>query len=143
MNWKDKGSPTPMKFRVQQSAEKIKATVLWDSEGVLLLEFMPYKTITTGDTYASTMVALRENINQKRRGKLSAGVLLLHVNAPAHKSCTSWAAIEKCDFAELNQMSYSPDLAARDYFFFRNLKKFLRGRRIPDAVTGYFDNQNV
>ena len=26
-----------------------------DSEGVLLLEFMPHKTIMTGDTYASTM----------------------------------------------------------------------------------------
>ena len=37
---------------------------------------------TTGNTYASVMVALRENKKQKRRGKLSDGVLLLHDNAP-------------------------------------------------------------
>ena len=55
----------------------------WDSEGVLLLEFMRHKTNITGDTYAFTMVALRKNIKQKRRGKVSAGVLLLH-DAPAH-----------------------------------------------------------
>ena len=70
-------------------------TVFWDSEGVLFLEFMPHKTTITGDTYASTMVILRENINQKRRRKLSAGVLLLHDNAPAHNSCTSRADISK------------------------------------------------
>ena len=63
-------------------------TVFWDSEDVLLLENMPHKTTITGDIYASTMVPLRENIKQKRRGKLSAGVLLLHNNAPAHKSRT-------------------------------------------------------
>ena len=81
------------------------ATVFWDSEGVLLLEFMPHKTTITGDTCASTMVALRENLQQKCCGKLSAGVLLLHDNAPVHKSCTSWAAIRKYDFVELNHLS--------------------------------------
>ena len=49
-------------FRVQQSDGKIMATVFWDSEGFLLLEFMPHKTTIPGDTYASTIVALRENI---------------------------------------------------------------------------------
>ena len=63
---------------VQQSAGKIMATVFWDPEGVLLLEFMPHKATIIGDTYASTMVALCENMKQKQRGNLSAGVLLLH-----------------------------------------------------------------
>ena len=111
MQWKQKGSPTPTKFCVQQSARKIMATVFWDSEGVLLLEFMPHKMTITGDTYASKIVVLRESIKQKRCGKLLAGVLLLHDNAPAHKSCTLWAAIRKCGFVELNYPSYSPDLA--------------------------------
>ena len=69
MQWKHKGSPTPMKFCVQQSAAKIMATVSWDSKGILLLEFMPHKTTITGDTYALTMVALRENIKQKHHWK--------------------------------------------------------------------------
>ena len=98
MQWKHKGSATPKKFRVQQSVGKIMATAFWDSGDVLLLKFMPLKTTITGDTYASIMVALRENIKQKRRGKLSAGVLLLHDNAPANKPRTSRAAVSKCGF---------------------------------------------
>ena len=127
MQWKHKGFPNSKKFLVQQSAGKFMAAVFWDSEGVLLLEFMPHKATITGDTYASTIVALNENIKQKHRGKLSARVLLLHDNAPTHKSCTLWAAIRKCGFIELNLPPYSPDLAPSDYFLFRNLKKFLRG----------------
>ena len=115
------------------------AIVFWNSEGVLLLEFMPHKTTITG---ASTMVALREIIKQKYRGKLSAGVLLLHDYAAAHKSRTSRTGIRKCGFVELNHEPRNPDLAPSDYFLFRIFKKFLRGQLFPDdnavkeVVTG-------
>ena len=109
-------------------------TVFWESEGVLLLEFIPHKTTITGDTYASTMVVLRENIKQKRCEKLSAGVLLPHDNAPAHKSRTSRAATRKCDFLELNHPPYRPYLAPSDYFLFRNIKKFFVGDDFPMTV---------
>ena len=92
---------------------------------------------------------LRENIKQKLRKNLSAGVLLLHNNAPAHKSRTSRAAVRKCGFVELNHPPYSPDLALGDCILFRKLKFFLHRRRFPndnaikEAVTGYFDTQDV
>ena len=94
-------------------------------------------------------MAVCVNIKQKCHGKLSVGVMLLHGNAPADKSRTSRAAIRKCGFVEPNHPPYSPDLAPSDYFLFRNLKTFLRGRRFPDdnavkeSITGYFDNQDV
>ena len=72
---------------------------------------MPHKTTITGDTYVSTMVALSKNIKQKRHGKLLAGVLLVHDNAPAHKSRTLQAAVRKCGFIELNHPPYIPNLA--------------------------------
>ena len=43
------------------------ATVFWDEEGLLLLEFMPEKTTITGQTYANTITALREAIKEKRQ----------------------------------------------------------------------------
>ena len=76
--------------------------------------------------HASTMVALRE-----------------------HQTETPRIAIRKCGFSELNHPPYSPDLAPSDYFIFRNLTKFLRGRRFPDdnavkeAVAEKFDAQGV
>ena len=102
-------------------------TVFWDSESVLFLEFMPHKTTIIGDTYAYTMVAKRENIKLKRRGKLSVGVLLLHDNALAHKSRTSWAAIRNRGFVELNHPPYSADLALSDPFSLETLKNFCMG----------------
>ena len=118
MQWKHKGSTTPKKFWVQQSSRMImqqffgtqKVFFFWNS----------HKTTITGDTYASIMMDLRDSIKQKRRGKLSAGVLL-HDNAPAHKSRTSRTAIRKCGIIELNHPPYSPSLAPSGYFHFRNL----------------------
>jgi len=83
MQWKH-NFPTPKKFRVEKSADKVMTPVFWDQKGLLLLEFMPQKTIITGQTYANTITALREAIKDKRRRKLSADVLLLHDNAPVH-----------------------------------------------------------
>jgi histone-lysine N-methyltransferase SETMAR len=147
MQWKHKTSPTPKKFRVEKSAGKVMATVFWDEKGLLLLEFMPQKTTTTGQTYANPITALREAIKEKRRrGKLSAGVLLLHDNAPVHMSAKSQAAIRQCGFQQLNHLPYSPDLAPSDYFLFRVMKKSLRGKRFSsdeevEAVTTWFEEQ--
>jgi len=120
----------------------------WDEKGLLLLEFMSQKTTITGQTYATTITALREAIKEKRREKLSAGVLLLHDNAPVHMSAKSQAAIRQCGFQQLNHTPYSPDLAPSDYFLFRVMKKFLRCKRfssdeeVNEAVTTWFEEQS-
>jgi len=87
---------------------------------------MPQKTTITGQTYANTITVLREAIKEKRREKLSAGVLLLHDNAPVHMSAQSQAAIQQCGFQQLNHPPYSPNLAPSDYFLFLVMKNFLR-----------------
>jgi histone-lysine N-methyltransferase SETMAR len=91
---------------------------------------------------------LREAIKEKRRGKLSAGVLLLHDNTPVHMSAKSLAAIRQCEFQQLNHPPYSPDLAPSDYFLFRVMKKFLLGKQfssdkeVKEAVTTWFEEQS-
>jgi len=124
------------------------ATLFWDEKGLLLLEFMPQKTTITGQTYANTITALRGAIKEKRRGKLSADVLLLHDNAPVHMSAKSQAAIRQCGFQQLNHPHYSPDLAPSDFFLFRVMKNFLQGKRfssdeeVKEAVTTWFEEQS-
>ena len=88
MQWEHKGSPTPKKFRVQESAGKIMATVYWDSESFLLLGLMPHKTTITGEPtlpqwWLYARISNRNAVESFRR------VLLLHDNAPAQKSRTS------------------------------------------------------
>ena len=147
MTWKHKGSPTPLKFRTQPSAGKIMATIFWDAEGVLLVDFLPRGSTITGEYYAGVLGHLRDSIRQKRRGKLTRGVLLLHDNAPVHKARRAQAALKDCGFEQLNHPPYSPDLAPSDYFLFRQLKSSLRGRRFHDddevkeAVTTWLEEQ--
>ena len=137
--------PPPLNFGVEKSAGKVMATVFWDEKGLLLLEIMPQKTTITGQTYANTITALREAIKEKRRGKLSAGMLLLHDNAPVYMFAKSQAAIQQCGFQQLNHPPYSPDLPPSDYFLFRVMKKFLQGKRfssdeeVKEAVMTWFE----
>jgi histone-lysine N-methyltransferase SETMAR len=83
----------------------------------------------------------------KRRGKLSAGMLILHDSAPVHMSAKSQAAIRQCGFQQLNHQPYSPDLAPSDYFLLRDIKKFLRGKRfssdeeVKESVMTWFAEQ--
>ena len=75
---------------------------------------------------------------EKRRGKVSRGVLLLHDNAPMHKCKIAQAAIRQAVFIELNPPAYSLDIAPSDYHLFSNLKKFLRLKNFSsndEAVT--------
>jgi histone-lysine N-methyltransferase SETMAR len=65
------------------------------------------------------MYELKDAIKEKRRGKLSRGVRLLHTNAPVHTSVAAKAAVQCCGFQELNHPPYSPDLAPSDYFSFK------------------------
>nr|CAD45367.1 transposase [Bythograea thermydron] len=133
MAWKQKGSPTPLKFWTQPLAGKIMATIFWDAGGVLLVDVLPRGSTITGKYYAGVLGRLRDSIRQKRRGKLTRGVLLLlHDNAPVHKAHHAQAALRDCGFEQFNHPSYSPDLAPNDYFLFRQLKSSLRGRRFDD-----------
>ena len=86
------------------------ATIFWDSEGLLMVDYAPRERTITGQYYAEELVRLKKCIRQKQRGKLTRGVLLLHDNAPVHKA---QAALHKCGFKELNRPPYRPDLPSQ------------------------------
>ncbi|GBP54872.1 Histone-lysine N-methyltransferase SETMAR [Eumeta japonica] len=145
MQWTKKGERPPKKFKVPKSASKLMATIFWDSEGVLLIDYLPKGTTMNGQYYANLLAQEREAVVQKRRGKLSRGVLFLQDNASVHTVRVSRQALKDTGFSEIDHPPYSPDLAPSDYFLFSNLKKELRGRRFVDdnqmkmAVESHFD----
>ncbi|UYV61584.1 hypothetical protein LAZ67_1005411 [Cordylochernes scorpioides] len=74
------------------------------------------------DLYCDILVnKLKPGIRNKRRGKLSKGVLFLHDNARPHTSCKTVSTIIKLGF----ESRPSPF----DYFLFGLLKKELKGKR--------------
>ena len=74
--WVGPGSLRPKKFKTQPSAGKVMATVFWDAQGVIMLDFLAQKSTITGAYYANLLDQLRTAIREKRRGKLSKGILL-------------------------------------------------------------------
>ncbi|UYV68384.1 SF3B1 [Cordylochernes scorpioides] len=82
------------------------------------------------DLYCDILVnKLKPGIRNKRRVKLSKGVLFLHDDARPHTSCKTVSTIIKLGFEVLEHPAYSPDLAPPDYFLFGLLKKELKRKQ--------------
>jgi [histone H3]-lysine36 N-dimethyltransferase SETMAR len=113
--------PPRVKFGIQSSACKVMAAIFWDYDWVLTIDYLPSKKTITGQYYAELTLKWREAIKQKRRGKLSLGVWLLHDNAPVQKSMVAQQALQDFGFVQLNHLAYSPDLAPSDCYLFINL----------------------
>ncbi|UYV82609.1 hypothetical protein LAZ67_22000125 [Cordylochernes scorpioides] len=119
-----------MFLRSQRSVGKVLLTIFWDVDGPIGLEFLSSRQRMNSDLYCDILVnKLKPGIRNKRRGKLSKGVLFLHDNARPHTSCKTVSIIIKLAFEVLEHPAYSPDLASSDYFLFGLLKKELKGKR--------------
>ncbi|UYV80849.1 hypothetical protein LAZ67_19001982 [Cordylochernes scorpioides] len=149
MQWRHSGSPPPKKAKTVPTAGKVMVPVFWDSEGVLLLDFLNKGRTITGNYYAIFVKQLREAINEKRRGKLSRKIVYLQDNAPSHWSLQAMAAIYDSGFELLPHAPYSPDLAPSDFHLFPHLKKTLSGihfrsaEEVIDAVTSFFESLEI
>ena len=109
-------SPRPVKFKTQPSAGKVMATVFWDAKGVIMMDFLPKKSTITGVYYANLLGQLRTAIREKRRGKLSKGVLLQRDNARVHTCKVAMDAVERNGYELIPHPAYSPELASSDSF---------------------------
>lgn len=129
MEWRHSTSPKKVKFKRTLSARKIMCTVFWDRQGVLLVDFLPRGDTIKAQTYCETLTRLRRAIQNKRRSKLSKGIVLLHDNARPHVAHRTRDLITSYGWEQLDHPPYSPDLAPSDYHLFLHLKKHLGGQR--------------
>ena len=65
-------------------------------------------------------------ICEKRRGKLSKGILVQQDNARVHTCKIAMDAVEQNGYELIPHPAYSPDFAPSDYFLFLKLKKDIR-----------------
>jgi len=109
------GSPRPQKFQVQKSAGKIFASIFWDQEGILLIDYLPKDQTLNAEYYSSLLVQLKDILKEKRRGNFTKGVLFLHDNAPAHRALATQKKLAYLNYQCIDHPHYSPDLAPSDY----------------------------
>lgn len=109
------------------SANKVIASILWDSEGVLLVDYLSKGHTVTGAYYAALLRQIQEKIQKNLRGKLTKGVLFNQDNAPTLKAAVAMAAFQECGFRIVEHPPYSPDLDPSDCYLFPKIKKDHRG----------------
>ena len=90
MEYRHKESPQPKKFKTQASVGKIMLTVFWNSERIVLTEFLEKQTTINSQHYIETLTALKRRI-------VWTGVrnetLLQHDNARPHANAATRDAI--------------------------------------------------
>jgi len=84
--WWHSDSPRSKKIRVQKSAGKVLASIFWDQDRILLIDYLPKGQTIKADYYSSLLVQLKDILKENRRGKVTKGVLFLHDNALAHRA---------------------------------------------------------
>ena len=62
MEWRHPTSPRTKKFKAQNSAGKIMASVFWDSQGVILVDFLPKGETINSEVYIETLRKLKAKI---------------------------------------------------------------------------------
>lgn len=135
MEWRVKGASPPVKPLMQKSVStKVMTLVFYDGQGVIHHEYLNPGETVTASRYVTALSNLRQAIRQKRRGKLSRGVLFHHDNAPAHRSRQCVSALSHHGFEILPHPPYSPDLSPCDFHLFPQIKRQLKGRRFNDVT---------
>ncbi|KAJ4431874.1 hypothetical protein ANN_20480 [Periplaneta americana] len=125
MHWRHSGFPVRTKFKQSCRVETVNA-----------------------DRYCETLRKLQRAIQNKRRGMLTAGVVLLHDNARPHTAWRTAAVLTEFGWELFDHPPYNPDLAPSDFHVFLHLKKFLSsGERfgndeeLKTSVTRWFHSQ--
>jgi len=98
-----------------------------DQDGILLIDYLPKGQTINAEYYSFLRVQLEDILKEKRRGKVTKGVLFLYDNALDHRA-PAQKELAYLGFQCLDHPPYSPDLAPSDYRLFPGLKKQLKGR---------------
>jgi hypothetical protein len=69
--WRHSGSPRPKKFKTQKSSSKVLASVFWNKDGILLLDYLEKDAAITAKYYIALLDKLKQQLVSKRQDKLS------------------------------------------------------------------------
>ena len=133
----------PKKAKTVRSAGKVMATVFWDSQDVIYIDYLEKGKTNTGLYYAELLGRFDAELQKKRPHLAKKKVLFHHGNASGHTSAVATAKLVELGYELLPHPPYSPDLALCDFFLFPNLKKSLAGQKFESneevaATEAYF-----
>ena len=60
--------------------------IYWDQDGILLIDYLSKGQTINAEYYSPLLAQLKDILKEKRPGKDTKGVLILHDNAPANRA---------------------------------------------------------
>jgi histone-lysine N-methyltransferase SETMAR len=121
------------------------ASVIWDAEGILFIDYLEKGKTITGEYYSNLLTRLDEKIVRKDPVcKRNIKIIFHEDSAPAHKSVLAMGKLRDLHYELLEHPPSSPDLVPSVFYLFPKPKLFLAGQRFSSnqeaiaAVEGYF-----
>lgn len=148
--WLSKGEipiPTP---RRPIHGKKCMLCVWWDWKGIVYWEVLDYGQTVDSNYYCQQLDRLADALLHTRSALVNRqGVILLHDNAKPHTSKVTQQKIRKLGYEVLPHPAYSPDISPSDYYLFRSLQHFLKGKRfvnndeVKSSLQSFFDEKSA
>ena len=114
----------------------------------MLVDFTPRNKTINADAYCATLGRLRKAIQNRRRGKLSRGIVLIHDIAHPHTARQTQTLLHgEFHWDTFDHPSISPDVAPSDFYLSLKMKEHLAGKRFTDdedlqhAVVDWLNSQ--
>jgi len=83
-------SAAPKKTRSVPSAGKVMASVFWDAEGILFIDYLEKGKAITGEYYSNLLTRLDEKIHEKRPGLQKKKSSFIRTMQPPTKVFWQW-----------------------------------------------------
>ncbi len=129
LEWTFGQEPRPRKALRSRSQKKIMLILYFDSQGVVLADFVKDATVNS-EIYVDSLHCMREAVRRKRPDLwANRNFILLQDNARPHTSEETMDYLHKVGQDLWQHPAYSPDLSPCDFFAFPQLKAHIRGHR--------------
>jgi len=105
------------------------ATIFWESEGVLYVDFLTERRKINAEYYSALLEDPVQTAIRNKRKRAQTSVSFVQDNARPHVAAHTMDTIQKLKWSVLPHSPHSPDLAPSDYHIFGPLKEHLGGKR--------------
>lgn len=123
--------------------------VWWDWKGIVYWELLDYGQTVDSNCYCQQLDRLADALLQTRPDLVNRqGVILLHDNARPHTSKVTQQKIRELGYEVLPHPAYSPDISPSDYYLFRSMQHFLKGKtfvnndEVKSSLQSFFDEKS-
>lgn len=141
--WRSPGQKPGQTPRKDFRAKKAMLCVWWDLRGTIFWELLEQGETVNSNFYCEQLEKTRRALRNRR-----IPVIFLQDNAPAHKSRQTQQKLQGLGWKILEHPPYSPDMSPSDFYLFRALEHWLRGKKFTtieemrESLTEFFDSKD-